>query len=39
MTMATTAESAIRWRASLDDALQEAGRSGQPVLLDFFSAT
>ena len=29
----------IRWRASLDEALQEAGRSGKPVLLDFFSAT
>ena len=29
----------IQWRASLDEALQEAGRSGKPVLLDFFSAT
>ncbi len=27
------------WRASLDEALQEAGRSGKPVLVDFFSAT
>ena len=32
-------QSAIRWRASLDEALQEAGRGGKPVLLDFFSAT
>jgi hypothetical protein len=30
---------AIKWRASLDEALQEAGRGGKPVLLDFFSAT
>jgi hypothetical protein len=34
-----TEHSTIRWRASLDEALQEAGRSGKPVLLDFFSAT
>ena len=39
MVMATTTESQIRWRTSLDEALQEAGRSGKPVLLDFFSAT
>ena len=37
--MATSTESQIRWRASLDEALQEAGRSDKPVLLDFFSAT
>jgi hypothetical protein len=29
----------IHWRASLDEALQEAGRSRKPVLLDFFSPT
>ena len=34
-----TEKSTISWRASLDEALQEAGRSGKPVLLDFFSAT
>jgi hypothetical protein len=32
-------QATIHWRASLDEALQEAGRSGKPVLLDFFSAT
>ncbi len=39
MAMATTSDRLIRWRASLDEALQEAARSGKPVLLDFFSAT
>jgi hypothetical protein len=34
-----TEQSTIRWRTSLDEALQEAGRSGKPVLLDFFSPT
>jgi hypothetical protein len=38
-TMASTTESQIHWRASIDEALQEAGRGGKPVLLDFFSAT
>jgi uncharacterized protein YyaL (SSP411 family) len=37
--MATTTETQIHWRASLDEALQEAGRRDRPVLLDFFSAT
>jgi hypothetical protein len=38
-TMASTTESQIHWRASIDEALQEAGRGGKLVLLDFFSAT
>jgi hypothetical protein len=29
----------INGRASLDEALQEAGHSKKPVLLDFFSPT
>ena len=34
-----TEQPTVSWRASLDEALQQAGRSGKPVLLDFFSAT
>ena len=32
-------ETAIRWRTSLDEAIQEAKQTGKPALLDFFSKT
>jgi len=35
----TTTQAEIKWRSSLDEALQEAGREHKPVLLDFFSPT
>ena len=35
----TTTQTEIHWRASLDEALQEAEREHKPVLLDFFSPT
>jgi hypothetical protein len=37
--METTTARLIRWRPTLDAALQEAGQTDRPVLLDFFSAT
>jgi hypothetical protein len=28
----------IEWRTDVDDALEEAGRTGRPLLLDFTAA-
>jgi hypothetical protein len=37
--MSTGTQSAIRWLASLDEALELAKQHDKPVLLDFFSPT
>jgi hypothetical protein len=37
--MATTHETTVQWRSSLDEGLREAGRQGTLVLLDFYSET
>ncbi len=37
--MATTVMPAIKWAASLDDALARAQREGKLAMLDFFSPT
>jgi hypothetical protein len=38
-TMSTETPAAIRWLASLDEALDLAKHQDRPVLLDFFSPT